>query len=175
MFLCPMRVRQKKCALGLMKDAAPSGVTTLATTQSAVLVTAASPGPFLNCRTCLSGHAGWPRLALRGKAHACRMLAIAHIFKSPSVLVVGLSALFRRKIEEVLNAAALCRIEHAFGSLICWPIPKSVVGVHAVLLLVKPKHQPVALWFFVLALPGVPAPGLTYPLIGGASVLKDQG
>lgn len=46
---------------------------------------------------------------------------------------------------------------------------------HEFLSVVKPKHQPVALWFFVLALPGVPAPGLTYPLIGGASILKDQG
>ena len=29
-FFCPMRVRQKKCALRLIKGAAPSGVTTFA-------------------------------------------------------------------------------------------------------------------------------------------------
>ena len=56
-FHCPMRVRQKKCALGLIKVAAPSGVTTVATAQSAEFLIDGSSGPFLNCRTCSSSHA----------------------------------------------------------------------------------------------------------------------
>ena len=44
-FFCPMRVKQKKCALRLIKGAAPSGVTTFANNAEAalkILITACS-------------------------------------------------------------------------------------------------------------------------------------
>lgn len=62
----------------MKKNAAPSGVTTLTATRlpcRTVLLVDDGLGEFRNCRTCLSGHAGWPAKGLRGKAHACRMLA----------------------------------------------------------------------------------------------------
>jgi len=59
-FRCPMRVRQQKCALGLIKSCCAIWRDHCRHDVGVVLLIAASPGPFLNCRTCSSGHAGWP-------------------------------------------------------------------------------------------------------------------